>query len=319
MRLELVQLPRQRTGIGHGAREDLHGHRPALLVAQPAKVDLLLALLAVTIVAELGQVGAEALHVRARDVTEYDSAFCKVTLCQLLFYGLPAGKEPVHGLADLVLVHRAESELLSQAAGLAFLLERRGGGELAAGTENARCDEGKYDVALPGALAVNDVVELQIAERAEGSGDVTGGSRRAKGKLSLRASTRSPTTRPPLSRSRIWLRTASGSWVMLARVILRDFPSTHLDSRMSQVGLEPRLGIRSTYRGRNGRGINRYKLRTSAQIGNIRPEYGPQNRTFSTPRIFTTWADLISPNPLTLPKKIIRKPWIARSWRPLHA
>ena len=147
--LQLAQLPRQRTGIGHRAREDLHTHGPALFVTQKAKVDLFLALLAVTVVAELGQVGAVALHVGARHVTEHDGAFRKVAPCQLLFYGLLAGKEPVHGLVDLVLVDMAKPQLVSQAAGLAFLLERLGGGELAAGTENARGDKGKYDVALP--------------------------------------------------------------------------------------------------------------------------------------------------------------------------
>jgi len=95
-----------------------------------------------------------------------------VAPCQLLFYGLLAGKQPIHRLVDLVLVHTAEPQFMSQAAGLAFLLERLGRGELAAWAQYAGRDERKDDAAFPGMLAVNQPVELQIAERAKGGGDM---------------------------------------------------------------------------------------------------------------------------------------------------
>ena len=182
---ELVKLPGQRRGIRHGAFEDLYAHGPSVLVAQQSEVDLLLALLAVAVVAELGKIRAVAFNVSGGHVAENDRAFRKVALCEPPLYAVLARIEPVHGFVDLVLMHIGESEFMAQAAGLAFLLEGLGGGELAAGAQDARHDEGKHDVARSAVLGIDQPVELQLAERAQGGGDMSVGEPAHKGEVFL--------------------------------------------------------------------------------------------------------------------------------------
>ena len=60
-----------------------------------------------------------------------------------------------------------------------------GGGELAAGVEDASRDEGKHDVALSRGFGIDKTLELQLAEAAERSGYMTVGEPSNKGEAFL--------------------------------------------------------------------------------------------------------------------------------------
>ncbi len=133
-------------------------------------MDLLGALLLVSGVAECSQIGAVAHYVRGWDVTEHDRSLLQMTGCELLFNGVLALVEPIHGLVDRVLVHVLQCELPSQAAGLVFRPKRAGGGILAAGVKDATDKEGQHDGTHPRGARADELIAFQLAQGPQRSG-----------------------------------------------------------------------------------------------------------------------------------------------------
>ena len=93
--LDLVDLHGERARIGGVALECLNRHRASVGCAQQAVDDLQLALLAVAVVAELGQLAAAHLHIARRHVVEHQRAGAQMLASERLLDRLLALAQPV--------------------------------------------------------------------------------------------------------------------------------------------------------------------------------------------------------------------------------
>src|SRR5215510_14719005 len=163
-------------GQGHRvsgtAVEDLDRHRTAVRGAQQTVDDLQFAALAVTVVAVLGQRAAAAFHVARRDVVEHQGAAGQVVFGKRRLDRRLADGKPVEGDVELVLIDRAEAELLAETRAGRVRRQRAGGGKLGAGIEQTADDEGQDKIATAVAVRAEQTVETDLARRSEGGDDV---------------------------------------------------------------------------------------------------------------------------------------------------
>src|SRR5215831_18637689 len=169
---ELGHLAGQGHRVGSAAVEDLDRHRTAVRSAEQTVDDLQFAALAVTVVAVLGQRAAAAFHVARRDVVEHQGAAGQVVFGKRRLDRRLADGKPVEGDVELVLIDRAEAELLAETRAGRVRRQRAGGGKLGAGIEQTADDEGQDKIATAVAVRAEQTVETDLARRSEGGSDV---------------------------------------------------------------------------------------------------------------------------------------------------
>ena len=115
---ELSDLRHQGRRIAPVAIEDGDRHRAATTVRHEAVVDLELALLAVTILPQLGQRTLVTLKVARGEVVEHQAVFLKVARNELLLDGFLSSQQPIHGRVEVVLARRRHAQVLRERAGV---------------------------------------------------------------------------------------------------------------------------------------------------------------------------------------------------------
>src|SRR4051794_21912835 len=170
--LELVDLWCQRRRIAGVAREHLDGDGTAVGGAEQAVDDLQHALLAITLVATLGQRTAASLEVARGDVVEHEGAVLEMAFGQ---GGLDGGltlAQPVERGVEFVVSDRAETEGCAEAGGRRVGRQCPGGGELGDRIEDAPDQQGEDEVTAAVAVGSEETVEADLAGGAERGGDV---------------------------------------------------------------------------------------------------------------------------------------------------
>ena len=129
--------------------------------------DLQLALLAVAVVAELGQLAAAPLHIARRHVVEHQRAGAQMLASERLLDRLLALAQPVERDIKLVLVDRSQSERLAEAEGRGERVEHAGGGEFGSRCDQPRHNHRNDEVAAAVASRPKQTIETDVAQRAE--------------------------------------------------------------------------------------------------------------------------------------------------------
>src|ERR1700741_3193894 len=124
MLLQLGDLCLQRRGVTDIAFEDFDRDRAAILTAQKSEHDLQLAVLAVTIVPELGQFAGAALEIGRTDVVEHQRAVLQVAPGQRLLDALLLLDQPVKRAVKLLLIEYPEPERLAERTGRRLRVEQ---------------------------------------------------------------------------------------------------------------------------------------------------------------------------------------------------
>ncbi len=170
--LELGDLAGERGGIAGRALEDLYGDRAAVGRAEQAVDDLQFALLAVAVVAELGQGAAAALHVARSDVIEHQRAAGEMAAGQRRLNGGLAHRQPVEGAIEFLLVDRPQAEFGAETGGGGVGRERARRRELRARIEHPADDERQDEIPAAAAGGPDEPVESDLAGGAERRGDM---------------------------------------------------------------------------------------------------------------------------------------------------
>ena len=173
--LELGDLVGERHGIGGVALEHLDGDGAAVGRAEKAVDDLQLALLAVAVVAALGQRAAAAFDVARRDVVEHQRPALQMALGERGLDRTLALEQPVERGVEFVLANVAQGQLDAEAGGGGGGIERFGGGELGGRGDDAADDHGQDEIAravgLFRVLRPEQPVQTDRARRAQNRGD----------------------------------------------------------------------------------------------------------------------------------------------------
>src|SRR5260370_12461329 len=112
---QLGDLIAERGRVAGRALEDLDGDRAAIGRTEQAVDDLQLALLAVAVVAELGERAAASLHEARRHVVEDQRAAGEMALGQRRLDRRLAHRQPIERGVELLLVDRPEAEFGAEA------------------------------------------------------------------------------------------------------------------------------------------------------------------------------------------------------------
>ena len=155
------------------AFEDLDGHGAAVGRAEQAIDDLQLALLAVAVVAELGERAAAAFHVARCHIVEHERAAAEMAPGQRRLDRRLADRQPVESAVELLLVDGTEAELGPEAGAGGLRRERARRRELRAGIEDPADGEREDEIPAAVALRSNEPIEADLARRAERRGDMT--------------------------------------------------------------------------------------------------------------------------------------------------
>ena len=150
---ELGDLIGDGVGIAGVAFEHLDGDGAAVGGAQQAIDDLHLALLAVPVVAALGQRAAAAFDIARRHVVEHQRPALQMALGERGLDRALALVQPVERGVEFVLVDLAQGQFDAEARGGGGRIERLGGGELGGRRDDAADDHGQDQIARPVGLA----------------------------------------------------------------------------------------------------------------------------------------------------------------------
>ena len=174
--LQLGDLIGDRPGIAGIALEHLDRDRAAVGGAQQAVDDLRLALLAVAIVAALGQRTAAAFDIARRDVIEHQRPAFQMALGERGLDRALALVQPIERGVEFALVDLAQAQFDAQARGGRGRIERLGGGELGGRRDDAADDHRHHQIARPvgfaAVLGPEQAVQADSAGRAQHGGDM---------------------------------------------------------------------------------------------------------------------------------------------------
>ena len=134
-------------GIGGVAFEHLDGDGATVGRAQEAVDDLQLALLAVAVVAALGQRAAAGFDVARRDVVQHQRPAVEMAFGEGGLDGRLTLEQPIEGRVEFVLADLAEGQFDAEAPGGGGGIERLGGGELRGRRDDAADDHGHDEIA----------------------------------------------------------------------------------------------------------------------------------------------------------------------------
>src|SRR6201993_5663867 len=143
MLLQLGDLCLQRRGVTDIAFEDFDRDRAAILTAQKSEHDLQLAVLAVTIVPELGQFAGAALEIGRTDVVEHQLPVLQGAPVQRLLDALLLLDQPVKSAVKLLLIDYPEPERLAERTGRRLRVEQARRRKLRGRLKQAGNDHGK--------------------------------------------------------------------------------------------------------------------------------------------------------------------------------
>jgi hypothetical protein len=157
--------------------ENLDRDGAAVGGAQQPVYDLRLALLAVSVVAALGQPTAAAFDIARRYVVEHQGPALQMLLGEPGLDGALTFMQPIERGVELVFVDLAQGQLHAQARGCRGRIERLGGGELGGRRDDATDDHGHDQITRPvGLTAVpgpQQPVEANGAGRTQHGRDVS--------------------------------------------------------------------------------------------------------------------------------------------------
>ena len=164
---QLGDLIAKGRGVAGRALEDLNGDGAAIGRAQQAINDLQLALLAVAVVAELGERAAAAFHVARCHVVEHQRAAGEMAPGQGRLDIRLADRQPVEGTIKFLLVDGPQAELGAEAGGGGLWRERARSRELRAGIEDAADGERQDEVPTAVARGSDKPIKADLACRGE--------------------------------------------------------------------------------------------------------------------------------------------------------
>ena len=107
---QLVKLDRDCRWVGRVAGKHFHGNRAAILGTEQAKGDLLLALLAITVVAKGGQGTRSTFHIAGGDIIEDQCATGEMPVGKASFDPWLSLPEPVEHVQQFIAMNRAQRE-----------------------------------------------------------------------------------------------------------------------------------------------------------------------------------------------------------------
>lgn len=172
---ELLHLRSDGGGIARVSLENLDRNGAAFVIGEQAEDDLQIASALVARMAEVSQRAAAAFEVGGGQIVEHERALGEMAARELaLEAGLPGG-EPVEGRVELIFAGVFEIEQGGERRGGGFGGQGAGGGELGSRGENAGDDEGANEIAAWGAGAIQEAVEAEPAQEAEGGGGMAVG------------------------------------------------------------------------------------------------------------------------------------------------
>jgi hypothetical protein len=157
---ERLHLVGDGLGIPGVAGIDPHGDGPTVGVGERAVDDDREPGLAVAIVPEAGQRAGLALVVTAGDVVEHQRPVSQVSLGQLLLDRRLALQQPVHRVVELILVGIGDVQLLGQSG----VMPVSGVGQFGAGKHQSFDDHGDNQIAPPGRLGGDDLIEAELTD-----------------------------------------------------------------------------------------------------------------------------------------------------------
>ena len=191
--LDVGNLRSQRVRIG---RKDFHGHGAAVLAAEQTEDNLSLAFRPPggAILGQLEGIAFDVGNIRGR-------ALLEVLASEVLFDGAFALQQPIHGLAEVVLVYVFESVFGAERMAGGVRVQGGVGGEFAVGIEETGNDKGGGEPSLYGVFGCDNAVELQVTEAAEAM--CPWGTPLVKRKECWNAYWGSSTATPPRSRMRM--------------------------------------------------------------------------------------------------------------------
>src|SRR5271165_702341 len=178
--LQLGDLIGDGVRIARVAPEYLDRDGAAVGRAEETVDDLGLALLAVPVVAALGQRATAAFDIARRHVVEHQRPALQMPLGERGFDGALTFMQPIERRVEFVLVDLAEAEFDTEAGGGGRRIERLGGGEFGGRRDDAADDHRQDEIAnsiglavgLAGVLGSQQPVEADGARRAEHGRDV---------------------------------------------------------------------------------------------------------------------------------------------------
>ena len=158
---QALHLGQEGGAVGHVALVHRHRHRAAARVGEQPVVDLQQPLLAVAVVAQLGQRAGGALEVAGRQVVQHQAAVAQVPRGELLLDRVLAREQPVHRRVQVVLVRIGHAEVLGQRGGV----PPARGGQLRMRRHDARGHHRQHQLALARGLAAQQRREAQALHR----------------------------------------------------------------------------------------------------------------------------------------------------------
>ncbi len=158
---QALHLGQEGGAVGHVALVHRHRHRAAARVGEQPVVDLQQPLLAVAVVAQLGQRAGGALEVAGRQVVQHQAALAQVARGELLLDRVLAREQPVHRRVQVVLVRVGHAEVRCQRGGV----PPARGGQLRVRRDDARGHHRQHQLALARGLAAQQRREVQALHR----------------------------------------------------------------------------------------------------------------------------------------------------------
>ena len=145
---ELLDLAGHCGGVRSVACEDLHRDGAALTVAQQTEDDLQRAPFAVSGIPPLGQRATSPFEVGRGDVVDHEATVLQALTRQLVFNLLLSSEQPVQGSVQIIGRRGFHLQELAQAAGQGLGIPSACGGQLGAGLQDPRHDQGHHQAAL---------------------------------------------------------------------------------------------------------------------------------------------------------------------------
>ena len=143
-----------------------------MAIGEQAEDDLQLVFLIVSGVAPSAEWAVESFKVGGTEIVQDQRTVVEMALGESPFNARLPLKQPIHGLIEFLFADRVQLQAGAEGVGTEVRLERPGGGEFGAGFENAADDESGDEIPRAAGSRVEPGIQLKIAQRAEGGGDM---------------------------------------------------------------------------------------------------------------------------------------------------
>ena len=170
--LELIDLAGHGRGVPGVAGEHLDGDRDAALAGQQPVDDLQPAPHPVLGVADRAQRAGPALERGGGHVIQHHGAAGQVPGGQRVLDLILPGGQVVHRRVQVILIAAAQVQDLAQGAGRGLVPQPAGDGQLGVRRDHLRDRHRGHQVPVPGRHRVDQLLQAQLARRAQDGGDV---------------------------------------------------------------------------------------------------------------------------------------------------